>query len=242
MHIHRLSPWLVIILLVGASRLTHAQQTIFNVPSPDVLAAKKLYMETDNYFRVWDTNSGHTAFTYLRGVVGVGKNMEVGINMGAADLRHASNSTPFIDAAVKWRPILYEIVPTAKSPGNIGLYLGTNAGVCFHGDTQGRTRNLTYAAGTLKLPTLQTRFDVGPYFATKYEFGERRFGAMLTAEQPIPVINGLEIAADWISGDGGYFTPGFIYNRWNFTFYVGYGLANTGRTDDLMTLELGYTF
>lgn len=49
-------------------------------------------------------------------------------------------------------------------------------------------------------------------------------------------------AADWFSGDGAYFTPGFIYNRWNFTLYVGYGLANTGRQDDLVTLELGYTF
>ncbi len=233
---------LVVVLITGISRLATAQETIFNVPSPDVLSAKSVYIETDNYFRSWDTDSGHTAFTYLRGVVGVGKNIEAGINAGAADLRHASNSTPFIDATIKWRPILKEIASTAKTPGNIGFYIGDNAGVCFYGDTEGRARSLTYAAGTLKLPNLQTRFAAGPYFATKYEFGERRFGALLTAEQPLPWIPGLEIAGDWFTGDGGYFTPGFIYNRWGFTFYVGYGLANTGRTDDLMTLELGYTF
>lgn len=232
----------MILFILCASRLAVAQETTFNVPSPDVLTAKTVYLETDNYFRTWDTDSGHAAFTYLRGVVGVGKNVEVGINSGAADLRHASNSTPFIDAAIKWRPILKEIVSSARTPGNIGVYIGNTAGVCFHGDTQGRARNLTYAAGTLKLPNLQTRLAVGPYFATKYEFGERRFGTMLTVDQPIPGINGLEVAADWFSGDGGYLTPGFIYNRWNFTLYVGYGLANTARADDLMTMELGYTF
>jgi hypothetical protein len=49
------------------------------------------------------------------------------------------------------------------------------------------------------------------------------------------------LAADWLSGRGGYVTPGFIYSRGPWIFYLGYGLANTGRDDDLVTLEVGLT-
>ncbi len=49
-----------------------AQHTIFNVPSADVLPAKTVYLEVDNYFRTWSTSSGTAHQIYGRGVVGVG--------------------------------------------------------------------------------------------------------------------------------------------------------------------------
>ncbi len=216
-----------------------AQQTIYNVPSPDVLEAGKVYLETDQYFRPWNTGSGRDAHFFVRGVVGVGSNVELGINTGPFDYVHRNN--PFIDFAAKWRPFLREF-GDEKSPGAFGLYGGNHAGIGLGEDVAGDLRNFTYGAGFLKVPLLQTRVAVGPYFATRQVFGNHSRGGLLaTFEQPIPGIEGLELATDWFSGRGGYATSGLIYSRGPFIFYLGYGFANTGRRDDLVTFEVGFT-
>ena len=216
-----------------------AQQTIFNVPSADVLEAGKVYLETDQYFRPWETDSGRAAFFFMRGVVGVGSQVELGINTGPFDYLHQSN--PFIVFTGKWRPFLLEF-GDAQQPGAFGLYGGTNLGVGLGKDVRKDFHNLTYGAMSLRLPVLATRLGVGPYFATRAVFGEAARGGLLaTFEQKIPGIDGLVLAADWFSGDGGSVTPGFIYSRGPWTLYLGYGFANTGRRDDLVTLEVGLT-
>lgn len=235
---HRLFGLAVMIALMLPSA-ARAQQTIFNVPSADVLAPKTVYLENDWYVRSWKTDSDKSGTAYGRGVVGLGKNVEAGINAGPFDTLHTNN--PFIYAAVKWRPVLYELSGRHK-PGAIGFYIGNTVGVGLHDQVKGKASDLAYGAFSIRFPDLQTRLGIGPYYATKQFFGERRAGALATMEQPIPGIDNLLVAADWFSGDGGYFTPGVIYSRWNFTLYLGYGLANTGRQDDLLTMELGYTF
>ena len=55
-------------------------------------------------------------------------------------------------------------------------------------------------------------------------------------------VDGLVLAADWFSGDGALASPGAIYSTGPFVFYLAYGLANTGRKDDLVTFEVGYYF
>lgn len=230
---------IAVLAMMMASFKVHAQQTIFNVPSADVMAPKTVYLENDWYIRSWNTDSGKSETAYGRGVVGLGKNIEVGINAGPFDLLNTNN--PFIYVAAKWRPVLHEITGRHK-PGAIGFYLGNNVGVGLHDQVKGKTSDLAYGAFSIRLPDLQTRLGIGPYYATKQFFGKRRAGTLATMEQPIPGIDNLVMAADWFSGDGGYFTPGIIYGRWNFTFYLGYGLANTGRQDDLLTMEIGYTF
>lgn len=230
---------ITLMIALMSTSVVNAQQTIFNVPSADVLAPKTVYLENDWYVRSWKTDSDKAGTTYGRGVVGLGKSVEVGINAGPFDVLHTSN--PFIYGAAKWRPILHEISGRHK-PGAIGFYVGDTIGVGLHDQVKGKTSNLIYGAGFIRLPDLQTRLGIGPYYATKQFFGERRAGALATVEQPIPRIENLLVAADWFSGDGGYLTPGVIYSRWNFTLYLGYGLANTGRQDDLLTMELGYTF
>lgn len=229
----------IVATVLALVRSAAAQQTIFNVPSADVLPAKTVYLEVDSYFRTWDTTSGDATQLYGRGVVGVGANVEMGIDSGGHDTINISQ--PFLDYTIKWRPVLHEL-QGRRTPGAVGFYVGTDVGVGLNGATKGKLRNLTYGMASLKLPDLGTRLGAGPCYATKYEFGTAHWGAQVTFEQPIPGAPGLLAAADWFSGDGAYFTSGLIYNRWNFTLYVGYGLANTGRQDDLVTLELGYTF
>lgn len=219
--------------------MLYGEQTVFNVPSVEVLDAKRLYFESDWYFRTRDTESGTTGTTFVRGMVGVGKQIEIGVNSGPYDLIHEQN--PFLDFTVKWRPLLKEIKGKKKS-GAFGIYIGSNNGIGLANAVKGKGRDLTYGALSLRLPDIETRIGLGPYFSTKQIFGELRAGAMATFEQPLIFIKGLTIAADWYSGDGAAFTPGLIYNLKNFTFYAGYGLSNSGRKDDLVTLEVGYLF
>lgn len=224
-------------ILVLAVEEGRAQQTIYNVPSPDVLEAGKIYLENDWYFRPWKTESDRAGRFFLRSVVGVGSNVELGVNTGAFDLVGAGS--PFADLTVKWRPVYHEM-GEGKTPGGFGLYLGNHAGVGLRGDVAGGARDLVYGSTFLKIPVLETRIAAGPYFATRQVFGEHARGGLLaTFEQPVPGIDGLLLAADWFSGRGGYATGGLIYSRGPFVFYLGYGFANTGRKDDLLTFEVG---
>jgi hypothetical protein len=110
-------PSLVLALMIVVLPVrVFAQQTIFNVPSADVLDAGKVYLETDQYFRPWKTDSDDAAFFFMRGVVGVGANVELGLNAGPFDYIHQNN--PFIVFAGKWRPVLLRwALPCVKGRG-----------------------------------------------------------------------------------------------------------------------------
>jgi hypothetical protein len=225
------SPLLATLFLLSIPIAARAQQTVFNVPAPDVLEKGSFYLETDQYLHAEDS-----AFFLLRGVYGVGANVEIGLNTGPFDYLHASQ--PFADATVKWRPLRTNLGET----GALGIFLGNNLGVGLHGDVSGDGRDYAYAAGFVVVPDLATTISAGPYFATRDVFGDERFGAQLTLVQPVSWMEGLSLAADWQSGDGAYATGGFILSRSPWTFYAAYGFANEGRDSDLLTLELGYSF
>jgi hypothetical protein len=215
-------------LLALVPTFATAQETVFNVPSPDVLGARVLYLETDQYF-----TSPHAAtrdaFALVRGVLGVGHEVEIGFNAGAFDYRRASS--PFADATVKWRLV------HAK---NTGVIVGDNIGVGVGGAASG-TRNLAYGAAFLAVPPTRSRMSAGPYCATRQVFGTGRCGAQVTVEQPLPAISGVELAGDWYSGGGASATVGAIVTVRRLVIYAGYGFANTGRAGDLITLEAGIT-
>jgi hypothetical protein len=225
------SPLLAPLFLLSLPTAARAQQTVFNVPAPDVLEKGRFYLETDQYLHDEDS-----AFFLLRGVYGVGANVEVGLNTGPFDYGHRSQ--PFADATVKWRPIRTKLGDAVA----LGLFLGNNLGVGLHGDASGDGRNYAYAAGFVVVSDLGTTISAGPYFATRDVFGDERFGGQLTLVQPVSWMEGLSLAADWQSGDGAYATGGFILSRSPWTFYAAYGFANDGRDSDLLTLELGYGF
>lgn len=213
------------VFFAGLAATARAQQTVFNVPSPDVLVWGGRYLETDQYFHPAKIGSDRAAFFLVRSVLGVGHNVEVGLNTGPFDYLHAS--APFLDAAIKWRPVK-------------GFILGDNAGVGVRGEVSGQFRNLAYGAGVIRFPSTAMRFSAGLYFATRHVYADgQRFGVQATFEQPIPGGAGLVLAADWFSGPGGFATTGIIWTIRRIVLYAGYGFANLGRPDDLVTLELG---
>jgi hypothetical protein len=233
------SPLLATLFLLSFPIAARAQQTVFNVPAPDVLDKGSLYLETDQYLRTWKGDDEDAASFILRGVYGVGSNVEVGLNTGAFDYLHKSQ--PFADATVKWRPWRTNLRETGD-PGAIGIFLGNNLGVGLHGDTSGDGRDYAYAAAFVVVPELKTTISAGPYYASEDVFGDERFGGQLTLVQPVSWTEGLSVAADWQSGDGAYATGGFVLSRAPWTFYAAYGFANDGRDGDLLTLEVGYSF
>lgn len=228
------------VALVAVVSVARAQETIFNVPSPDVLDQGKLYLETDQYIQRWKSGQDDVGFGLLRGVYGVGSNVEVGLNSGPFDYYHSS--VAFVDAAVKWRPFQVDLGQSDEK-GSYGFFLGNHFGVNVHGESPHDQRDYAYAAGFVSLPETHTRVSAGPYFATADYFApEERWGAQVTLEQPIASVQGLTAAADWFSGEGAAATVGLIWTKGPWAFYAGYGFANSGRDGDLLTLELGYTF
>src|SRR2546429_7144692 len=104
------------ILCLLTQRAAMAQSTILNVPSSDVVSAKKLYAEFDfitNY--AWERNGSFQ--NYLpRAVVGIGHNVEVGANVSYT---HVSGESQPIEVQpnIKWRFFSNEANGTAAAVG-----------------------------------------------------------------------------------------------------------------------------
>src|SRR5262245_1793573 len=89
------------ILLLGlAAGTADAQQTIFNVPSADVLDPGKVYLEVDELFR---PTAPRFSSTTVRGVVGVFPRVEAGVNFGG--LVSPGPVVPTATLAVKGQPV-----------------------------------------------------------------------------------------------------------------------------------------
>src|SRR3984893_18546483 len=90
-------------LLGGVFSETHAQQTIFNVPSTDVLDKGKVYGEFDASFKPTDSDAVRKCSSFVpRGVVGAGSNVEVGSNI--SDISHQAEDSLSLVPGIKWKP------------------------------------------------------------------------------------------------------------------------------------------
>ncbi len=224
-----------------ASGFAHAQQLLFNVPSPDVLNPGQLSISTTQNFRPWHTSSGSAAMFSLHGVYGLPDyglgNMELGLSIGPVDYRHDSHA--FADASLKWHPWQTAIGTSSA----LGLTVGDTVGFGVSGNVTGHVRNLLYAAPHIHLGTTGTRISAGPYYATRDIFDtHERIGAQITFEQSLVIIPNFALVADWQSGHNAFFTPGLGWVKNNLTLLAGYGFSNNGRKDDQLTFVGILTF
>ena len=95
-------------------RAAICQSTILNVPSSDVVATKKVYVEFDfitNY--AWERHGSFQNYV-PRAVVGIGHNVEVGANISYT---HVSGETLPIELQpnIKWRFYSNEANGTARN-------------------------------------------------------------------------------------------------------------------------------
>ena len=226
---------IAIVLTVLCASAATAQQTIFNVPSSDVLDKGKVYVELDASFRFNNTRSLDKFSSFVpRAVVGAGGNVEVGVNING-------NVNPGIDRTT--------ITPTAKWR----IYNGKDNGVqVVVGDNLFLpVRNKLYNVGNeayaqvSKTFKSNTRVTGGGYYFTKNVVASAaRLGGQFAIEQTVNKY--LNVNADYYTGRNaaGYFTPGIAFKpSKRITGYIGYSIGNDRpRTNNFFLAEIGYNF
>ena len=226
----------VFLMICVFSFTANAQQTIFNVPTTDVLGYGKVYVEFDAAFKLDRTAQfGRFSSFVPRVVVGVGGNVEVGLNV-TGNIQPGDDSTTLVPN-VKWK--FYE-----NKKKDTALIAGTNFYI--------PVRNRSYDAGAYTYLAVsktinKTRLTAGGYVATKNVFAAKavRAGGQFGVEQTIN--SKFSLAADWITGrhSAGYFTPGVIYKPHpKVTTYFSYSIGNDQavKGNHFFLFELGYNF
>jgi len=216
--------------------LTHAtpQQTIFNVPTSDVLDQGKFYAELDVSFKPNNKPAAAKFSSFVpRVVVGVGVNVEIGMNV-IGNVQPGADSTTLVPT-IKWK--FYE----GKKNG-VALFGGTNVYIPI--------RNRAYNIGSYSYVAASTTFNktrltAGGFVATKNVFAPNavRSGGQFGFEKTVN--SKFSVAADWITGrhSSGYFTPGVIYKPHpKVTTYWSYSIGNdrVAKGNHFFLLELGY--
>jgi hypothetical protein len=209
----------------------YGQQTVFDVPSADVMDKGKVYGELDGTVRPVDPLATFTP----RVVVGIGHQIEVGMNFDGL-------SAPALDQL--------EISPTVKWR----LWKGKTSGWSFYvgDDLFFPVRKRTYDAGNYVYAFFakewkhSTRIGIGGYDFTRNVVADaNRAGGQFTFEQRVN--NRLTLAAEWYTGKQavGYVNPGAIIKlNSKLTLYAAYQIGNSGVTtgNHQYLWEIGYNF
>lgn len=230
----RLVSFFIVVFWVASQCV--AQQTIFNVPTVDVLDRGKVYVELDAAFKLNDGRDvGRFSSFVPRIVVGVGGNVEVGLNV-TGNVQPGDDSTTIVPT-VKWK--LYE-----NEKKNRSIIAGSNVYI----PVRDRAYNLgtwSYAAASATFG--KTRLTGGPFIASRGVFAPKaiRAGGQFGFEHTVN--SKVTFAADWITGKhaSGYFTPGVIYKPHpKVTSYFSYSIGNGGAPNGnhFFLFELGYNF
>jgi len=227
----RLLQLAALVLAFCAAQTAYAQQTVFDVPSPDVLDKGKVYGELDGTAR--PVNPIYT-FT-PRIVIGVGHNIEAGMNF--VGLSEPATGQNIVSPTVKWR-----------------LWNGKESGWSFYvGDdlffpVRKRTYNVAnyFYACLAKKWKSGTRVSFGGYDFTQHVVAAaNRAGGQFTFEQPLG--KRLTLAAEWYTGNhaSGYVNSGVIMKlTGRLTLYAAYQVGNAGVTqgNHQFLWEFGYNF
>ena len=224
------------VLMVLCAAKGQAQQTIFNVPTTDVLDRGKVYFELDVSFKPNDSQAvGRFSSFVPRLVVGAGSNIEVGLNI-TGNIQPGRDSTTLVPT-VKWK--LYP----GKDNG-IAIVVGDNLFI--------PVRNRSYNAGNYVYAEISktfksgTRLTAGGYdFTPNVVAAANRAGGQFGVEHPFN--KKVSFAADWFTGrhSAGYFTPGIVFKvGTKITGYAGYSIGNqnASRGNHFFLMEFGYNF
>ena len=220
--------FLTAVLLFTLVRASHAQQTIFNVPSQDILSPKSVYGEVDAPFR---TDAPKFVAVTPRVVVGLGYDFEGGINLPG-----------YVTPGDKlWTAQL--VLKHGQSVDTTAPWTLTEGAHVFLPLISGRSSGLLgYLMTGYKLfGTL--RLNGGAYGATEAVTGTRaEIGALGSIEYTVN--DWLTLAVDGYSGQNAlsYVTPGlFVIPATNWILYPAYQISNISRDLDSYLLEIGVT-
>jgi hypothetical protein len=216
--------------------VNHAQQTIFNVPTTDVLDKGKVYAELDTSLKPTNGDVMPKFSSFVpRVVIGAGNRVEIGLNI-TGNIQPGPDSTTLVPT-IKWKPYQGENNGWAFVVGD-NLFVPVrnrayNAGNYFYAET-----SKTFKSGT--------RVTFGGYdFTRNVVAAANRAGGQFGFEQPLN--KEITIAADWFTGKhgAGYFTPGVVFKAGRkVTGYAGYSIGNQNLSNGnhFFLLEAGYNF
>lgn len=227
----------LISLILFSISSANSQQTVFNVPTTDVLDKGKVYFELDVSFKPTDSNAVNKFSAFVpRLVIGTGHRIEAGVNI-LGNVQPGADATT-ISPTIKWK--LYN-----GGDNGWAVVLGDNLFV--------PVRNRGYDLGTYSYAMTQktfnqsTRIGFGGYFFSRNVVtpNANRAGGQFTFEQPIS--KKVTLAADWFTGkhSAGYFSPGMIFKLGSkITGYASYSIGNqnASRGNHYFLLEFGYNF
>ncbi len=224
------------VILLGSVVCASAQQTVFNVPTEDILDKGRVYFELDMSFKMNNQETLRKFSSFVpRVVIGAGKNIEVGLNL-------TGNVQPGIDAttlvpSIKWR--FYK-----NEKNGMAFFVGNN----FYIPLRNKSYNFgsyTYISAAKTIDN--TRLTAGGFVFSKNVVAQNatRGGGQFAVEQTITPK--LTVSADWITGKhaNGYLTTGASYKltkRLTGVASYAFGNANLSRGNHYIYLELGYSF
>ncbi len=228
---------ILLALLHGTAVFVSAQQTIFNVPTADIMDMGKVYFELDMSFKANNQVALNRFSSFVpRIVVGTGANVEIGLNI-AGNVQPGNDSTTLIPA-VKWRFF-------QNKKKDLAFFAGTHIYI--------PVRNRAYKAGTFTYIAIsrtfhdKTRLTAGAHVASKNVFAPHaaRVGGQFGFEQT--VTSKLNINTDWFTGkhSNGYLTVGAAYKLSKKLTAVGaysFGNVNLSKGNHFLNFELGYNF
>jgi hypothetical protein len=233
----KFTPFVFILLFfMLANTSSQAQQTLFNVPSTDILDKGKVYGELDVSFKVNDQRDVNKFSSFVpRVVIGVGGNVEIGLNV-TGNIQPGSDTTTLVPA------IKYRFYQNKKK--DVSVVAGTNVFI--------PVRNRSYHIGSYSYVNVsktfneKTRLTAGGYFYSKNVVSTAsRGGGQFGFEHTVN--SKLVIAADYLTGRhaNGYLTPGIFYKPTpKVTGYFGYSIGNDNARggNNFFLFEIGYNF
>ncbi len=226
---------LLVLVFLSNLQSVNGQSTLFNIPSTDVVPEKKVYLEFDflSHFESYD-KGGFQAYI-PRAVVGLGKKVEVGVNV--AFTRNGVPNSVELQPNIKWQAYSSEKYGAAVSTGVI-LYApvtrrtGTNTFAMAYGNVSKQFKG-----------SYGPRVTGGGYGLINRASGTGdKGGVMVGFEQPIT--SKVKFVADWFSGKNrfGYGTPGLaITTGKTSALYAGYSIGNSGRKNNSLFIYWGIT-
>lgn len=197
----------------------YAQQTIFNVPSADVLEKGKNFLQHESQFREKDPNQYYNALNYY--ARGIGYNTELDITQMNWSSPTSDNVT--IGIGTKTSLPWFE----KNDPYQIKSTVGFMLPVSMQGHGVG---HWVYATQSITLPQTNTRFTAGFSSGSKQVFAKNVNSFIGGIEQKIT--DKFSLIGDWYSGNHqwGQAALGFSYVLpQGFTFYGGYQITNSKR-------------
>lgn len=192
-----------------------AQQTLFNVPSADVLEKRQIFLQHESQF------SGDFGLFTNYASLGVGKYTELDLTLFGVGTKNVRNEV--LGVGFKTALPLHKESETKLTFGNI-------IPISLRGNGVG---GYFYSHLSTRLKKLKTRFTSGVLVGTETLFG-RDFACYIGAvEQPITKSFGLQV--EWHSGKhaNGFLIPGFYYGFQKNTYlWVGYQIPNNRANGD----------